>query len=740
MFQLSDVQKKRVDGLLSKMTLEEKIGQTHQLSPSIVGGFDVSFEELIEMAADGRITQEEFGKMMATAERDYHEEDIRAGRIGSIMLQEPVKSNELQKIAVEESRLGIPLIIGLDVIHGYRSVFPIAVAEAGAFEPELFARTAGMAAKESRTQGVAWHFAPMIDVARDSRWGRVSEGPGEDPYLAACFAEAKIRGLQDGADKVNEDDKAHENYVAACMKHYVAYGACESGRDYNTTTMSVSQLHNVYLPPFKAAAKAGAATAMAAFNDLNGVPCTVNEYTLRKVLKETYGLPGFVVSDANAIRECVDHGIAENDKDAAIQAINAGLDMDMGTSIYSTYLAEAVVNGDVDMAVLDEAVQRILNVKMWLGLFEHPYVTEEAMYRYDELPESHTNLALEAARKSIVLLKNEGYVLPLNRNQKISLVGSLADNKSEIIGAWAMSWQERDCVTILDGLKNTGANVNYYPCGGPAEEINDDEIKAAGEYGDVIVAVVGELVSMSGEASSKADISLPGKQREMLEKLLATGKPVITILMNGRPLALSWEDEHLPVIVESWQLGIQMGNAVAEVLLGDYNPTGKLAASFPYVTGQCPLYYNHPSTGRPGGTFKFTSRYIDAPFESLYPFGYGLSYTTFEYSELTVTDLGDVLNISVKIKNAGDCDGTETVQLYMQDRTASLVRPVKELKGFTKARLAAGECKTVRMQLEKKAMGFYNNDAIYCLEDGWFNIFVGGDSRNCLKVELNVKF
>lgn len=733
MHRLTEEQKRKVKDLIAQMTIEEKIGQMNLISPSIVGGFDVSFPELIEMVGDGRISHEEFDRILSNAERDYREDDIRAGKIGGMMLQDPEKVNELQKIAVEESRLGIPLLIGLDVIHGFRSVYPIAIAEAGSFDTNLFERTARMAAKESRTQGVNWHYAPMIDVARDSRWGRVSEGPGEDTYLATEFAKAKIHGLQG-------DMTSTENYVAACTKHYVAYGACESGRDYNTTSMAKSLLHNVYLPPFKAAMEEGAASVMASFNDLNGVPCTVNPYTLRTLLKETYGLKGLVVSDANAIKECVTHGIAADDEDAGVQAVNAGLDMDMGTGIYSKYLEQAVAQGKVSMDVIDEAVERILSVKVWLGLFEHPYVEKEAMSRYDVLPEEHTDLALEAAQKSIVLLKNDGHVLPLKKNAKISLVGRLADSKEEIIGAWAMSWQQKDCVTILDGLKNAGADVSYYPCGGPEGDLNDQEIDAAVKNGDVIVAVIGELVNMSGEASSKADISMPGRQREMMEKLLASGKPVIAVLMNGRPLALGWEDEHLPVMVEAWHLGIQMGNAVASVLFGDYNPSGKLASSFPYVTGQCPMYYNHPNTGRPGSGSKFTSRYLDAPFNALYPFGYGLSYTEFKYSDMEVRDGGDAFEVSVCVENIGQMKGTETVQMYMQDITASLVRPVKELKGFAHVTLEPGQKEIVTIQLSKNQMGFYDDDMNYRLEDGKFNIYVGGNSKDCLKKEMDVKF
>lgn len=733
MTQLTQQQEAKIKELLQEMTLDEKIGQMNQESVSIVGGFDVPFEELIEMMTDGRISQEEFENIMSNAKQDYHEDDIRAGKVGSLMVQEPEKVNELQRIAVEESRLGIPLIFGLDVIHGFRSVYPIAIAEAGSFDTELFEKTAQMAAKESRAHGVAWHFAPMIDVARDARWGRVSEGPGEDPHLVSEFARAKVRGLQN-------DHSTPENYVAACLKHYVAYGACESGRDYNTTSMAPYILYNNYLAPFKAAVEEGAQTVMASFNDLNGVPCTVNPFTLRKMLKETYGLQGFVVSDANAIRECVVHGIAADEPEAGIQAANAGLDMDMGTGIYRDHLKKAVESGEVSMEVIDEAVGRILRVKMWLGLFDHPYVPAELIGKYEELPEENKTLARRSAEESIVLLKNEENILPLKQDAKISLVGQLADSREEVIGAWAISWKEKDCVSIREGMESRFDSVEYFPCGGPSMDLNEEDIRKAGEYGDVIVAVVGELVSMSGEASSRADITLPGQQRELLAKLMATGKPVVAVLMNGRPLALGWEAEHVPAIVEGWHLGIQMGNAVAEVLAGDVNPSAHLAASFPAVTGQCPIYYNHPNTGRPGGKSKFTSRYLDAPFDALYPFGYGLSYTEYAFSDLNVKETDDCLNVTVYVENVGDREGTEVVQLYMRDVTASIVRPVKELKDFRRVSLRPGEKKEVAFTLKKQDMGFYNNEGEYRLESGEFRIYVGGNSRDCLEVSMTLKF
>ena len=731
---LTREQQAKVESILSQMTLEEKIGQMNQESPSIVGGFDVPFSELIEMLTDGRLAQEEFERLMSTAKQDFHEEEIRAGLVGSVMGNDPRKANELQKIAVEETRLGIPLIIGFDVIHGLRSVFPIAIAEAGSFDDALFEETARMAAKESRAHGISWNFAPMIDVARDSRWGRVSEGPGEDTYLGSRFARAKIRGLQG-------DTSSTENYVAACTKHYICYGACEGGRDYNTTSMATSQLYNVYMPTFRAAMEEGAATAMAAFNDLNGVPCTVNKYLLRDVLKGELGLEGFVVSDANAIKECVIHGIAADDADAGVQAAIAGMDMDMGTHIYKDHLKAAVESGKVSVEVIDEAVRRILSVKVWLGLFEHPYVPEEVIEAYEKgIPAEHAALARKAAEESIVLLKNEDNILPLSKDKKISLVGTLANSADEVTGAWAMGWKKEDCVTILDGFNNAGAEVSYYPCGGPVGDLNEEEIAAACADGDVIVAIVGETTAMSGEASSKADITLPGRQREMLAKLMDSGKPVVTVFMNGRPLAMGWEAEHLPVMVEAWHLGIQMGNAVASVLFGDKAPSGKLSSSFPYVNGQCPIYYNHPSTGRPAGKSKFTSKYLDAPAEALFPFGYGLSYTTFAYDGLRVEEKEDHLEICVKVTNTGERAGVEVVQLYMQDVAASLVRPVKELKGYKRVELAPGEEKEVSFVLDKKDMGFYDNTGKYRLEDGLFRIFAGTNSRDALEAEITVAF
>ena len=735
MKKLTPEQENRIEELISQMTLEEKIGQMNLPSISIVGGFNIPFSEMIEMMHDGRLSKEEVAEMMKNSRRDYHEDDIRKGKIGAMMVKDAADVNRLQEIALKESRLGIPLLIGLDVIHGFYSVYPIALGETCSFDEELFEQTAAMAARESRSAGVNWHFAPMLDIARDARWGRCSEGPGEDPYLASVFAAAKIRGLQDNTD-------SYENYVAACLKHFVGYGACESGRDYNTTNIPGHLLYNVYLAPFEAAVKSGAMTAMAAFNDLNGVPCTVNRFLLRDTLQGRFGMTGHIVSDANAIRECIAHGAAANDADAGIKAANAGMDMDMNTGIYENELEQAVNDGKVSMEVIDDAVRRILRVKMWLGLFDDPFIKDETIERYAVLPEENRALARRAAEESIVVLKNENNVLPLKPGQKISLVGALADMPAEVIGAWAASFRVEDIVSIRQGFENARADYRYFACGGPEEDLDPEEIQKAAEYGDVIVAVVGEKVAMSGEASSRSDITIPGCQRQLLAELKKSGKPVIAVLLNGRALALEWEAENLDAIVEAWHPGIEAGNAVYAILSGQVMPQGKLSVTVPRRVGQCPVYYNHPNTGRPAGRSKFTSKYIDVENGPLYPFGYGLTYTAFEYSGFEVSGGPETgsLTAAVKVRNTGDRAGTETVQFYIQDVDASIVRPVKELKGFRKVQLEPGEEKEVRITLDTDRLGFYDNDGNYLKEDGLFRFYIGGDSENCLSTEQYIEF
>lgn len=729
---LSAEEEKKIDDLIAKMNLTEKIGQMNQLSPSIAGGFDLPFGELIEMVTDGRISQDEFGRIMSKAEFDYHEDDIREGKIGSFLIKDPKKANELQKIAVNETRLRIPLIFGFDVIHGFTTVFPIPLAEACSWNEEVFEESAKIAARESRAHNIHWTFAPMVDVARDARWGRIAESPGEDPYLASVFSRAKVRGFQG-------DDLSSKEHIASCLKHFVAYGAAEAGQDYNTVSMADNVLYNTYLPPVKAAVEEGAATVMAAFNDYNGIPCTVNKFLLKNILKDKYGFKGFVVSDANAIDDCVRHGIATGLEDASSKACNAGLDMDMGSHAYEKHLNEQVKLENVSEEKIDDAVRRILRIKMKLGLFENPYVSEDKMALYDVLPDEHKDAALNAAKRSIVLLKNE-QVLPLKKGKKIALIGELADMPMEVLGCWAIAGRGKDCVSIYQGLQNAGANVTYAKTCGVSTPFIKEELYDVAEDADVIIAVVGETSAMSGEASSKADISIPGEQEKMLKAALETGKDVVTILMNGRPMTIPWVAENMPAVIEAWQLGIQMGNALAEVIFGEYNPSGKLSCTFPAMVGQCPKYYNHYNTGRPGTKSKFSSRYLDAPIEPLYPFGYGLSYTEFEYSQLVVNQTNDSIDISVNVKNTGKYEGEETVQIYVQDTVASLVRPVKELKGFEKVFLKPGDKISVKSEIKKSDIGFYDNDMNYFLEDGEFKIYVGTNSVDCLVESIEVKF
>ena len=725
-------EEKHINSLIDQMTLEEKVGQMNQLSPSIAGGFDLPFGELIEMMTEGRISKEEFENIMRNAEMDYHEDDIRNGRIGSFLINDSKKANELQRIAMEETRLGIPLIFGFDVIHGFHTVFPIPLAEACSWDEELFEETAMIAAKEARSHNIHWTFAPMVDIARDARWGRVAESPGEDPYLASIFSRAKVKGFQ------GRDYKSGENLVA-CLKHFVAYGAAEGGRDYNTVSMAPNILFNTYLEPFKEGIEEGAGTVMGAFNDYNGIPCTINQYLLRDILKSSYAFDGFVVSDANAIDDCVRHGSASDLKEGSEKSAIAGMDMDMNSNAYSGYLETQVAEGRVSMKVVDEAVRRILTIKMGFGLFDNPYVDEDKMNLYEELPKEHIESSLNAARKSIVLLKNDN-VLPIDKEIRIGLVGELADMPDEVMGSWAIAGRSKDCVSIYQGLKNANAKVTYARTCGVSDPFNQDELNQVAAGSDVIVAVVGETIAMSGEAASRADISLPGDQLDMLKVAVDTGKPLIVVLMNGRPLAIPWISQHAQAIVEGWQLGVQMGNAVSDVLFGDYNPSGKLCVTFPAMVGQCPSYYDHPSTGRPGGKSKFSSRYLDGPLEPLYPFGYGLSYTSFDYSDMVVDQSEEEVIASIQVKNTGKYQGVETVQVYIQDKVASLVRPVKSLKAYKKVALEPGESKRVELKISKAKLGFYDNDMNYLLEDGVFKVFVGGNSKDCETAEINIKF
>jgi beta-glucosidase len=727
---ITQKQQEKIKHILSQMTLEEKIGQLQQLGPSLVGAFEVSFEELLDMMFDGRISEAEFHKLMSTAKEDLREDDIRAGDIGSFNgLYGAEKINYLQKIALEESRLGIPLLFGADIIHGMRAVFPIPLAESCAFDEKLWEETAEMSAKEAAASGIHWTFAPMIDVARDARWGRISEGAGEDTYLNSVFAKAKVKGFQG-------NNPAEENRLLACAKHFIAYGAAESGRDYNTTDMSMQKLHEVYLPPFKAAIEAGVSSIMPSFNDVNGVPVTANNYLLNELLREECGFEGMLVSDANAIAELVNHGFAENKKEAAKAALEAGINMDMSSKSYSTYLKELVEEGRLEEEFINNAAYKVLKLKMEKGLFENPYQTNVEKEKNTILKPEFREKAKEAALKSMVLLKNEG-ILPLSKDKKIGLIGNLAEAKGQMLGAWAINGRDEDCVSILEGMKEKFENLVYDPCI-KDNKVDLDKVKNIADNSEVIVAVVGEIKEMSGEAASRADISLPVEQEELLRALHKTGKPVVAILVNGRPLAISWPAEHIPAILEAWHGGVETGNAVAEILSGSYNPSGKLSVTFPESTGACPCYYNLPSTGRPGGKSKFTSKYLDIPLEPVYCFGHGLSYTNYEYSDLRAEISGKNLKVSVEVKNSGEMAGEETVQLYIQDLVAKRVRPVKELKGFKKVTLDKNESKKVEFIILTKELGYYDNNMNYIVEEGIFKIYVGGSLKECFETEVDL--
>lgn len=727
---ITDKQHEMIESILSQMTLEEKIGQLQQLGPSLAGAFEVSFEDLLDMMFDGKMSEDEFRKLMSTAKEDLREDDVRAGKIGSFNgLYGAEKINYLQKIAIEQSRLGIPLLFGADIIHGMRAVYPIPLAESCAFDEKLWEDTADMAAKEATAAGIHWTFAPMIDVARDARWGRISEGAGEDPYLNSAYAAAKVRGFQG-------DNPAQEDRLLACAKHFVAYGAAEGGRDYNTTDMSTQKLHEVYLPPFKAAIDAGVASIMPSFNDVNGVPVTVNNYLLQNVLKEECGFDGLLVSDSNAIAECVNHGFAVNKKEAAKLAIEAGITVDMSSKSYSSYLKELVDEGTLKESIIDNAVYKVLKLKMEKGLFDNPYQTNTEKEVTTILKPEFRQKAKTAALKSMVLLKNEG-ILPLKKSTKIALAGNLAESKDQMLGAWAINGRGEDCISILEGMQAKFDCLVYNSC------INDnkvdmDAITKIADQAEVIVAVVGETKEMSGEAASRSDISLPIEQEELLKALQKTGKPVVAVLVNGRPLAISWVSAHIPAVLEAWHGGIETGNAVADILLGLYNPSGKLSVTFPQSSGACPCYYNHTSTGRPGGKSKFTSKYLDIPMEPVYCFGHGLSYTHYEYTDLQAEISENQLKASIIVTNTGEMTGEETVQLYIQDVTAKRVRPVRELKAFLKVPLKKGESKKVDFAVPVSKLGYYDTTLTYVVEAGKFKIYAGGSSKECLETEVEL--
>ncbi|MHB8338480.1 MAG: beta-glucosidase BglX [Ignavibacteriaceae bacterium] len=698
----------KIDSLLSRMTLEEKIGQLNQFA-----GTNKQRDELVE-----------------------------EGKVGSFLgIKGAAEINRIQKIAIEKSRLKIPIIFGNDVIHGYKTTFPIPLAASCSWDTELVKSSAGIAAFEAASEGTNWTFAPMVDIARDPRWGRIAEGAGEDPYLGSAMAIALVEGFQGK----NLSDK---NTIAACAKHFVAYGAAEGGRDYNTVDISDRTLKEIYLPPFKAAVDAGVVTIMSAFNSLNGVPASANHYTITDILKNSWRFNGFVVSDYNSIGELINHGIAGNKAQAALKAITAGVDMDMvGDTIegyvYEPNLSKLIDEKKLSIKVIDASVRRILRVKYRLGLFEHPYV-DTSYFRNNSLASSYKDsVALRLAEESIVLLKNKKNILPLKKNLKsIAVIGPLADDYYDPLGPWACMPVPKNVVTVLQGIKNlvpSSTKIKYIKgceiIGGDKKEF-DNAVKAAGES-DVVILILGESAGMSGEAASRTNIDLPGFQEELAETIFKVGKPVVVVLMNGRPLTINWIAENIPSVLECWFLGDQTGNAIANVLFGNYNPSGKLSVSFPRSTGQIPVYYDHLNTGRPfQENNKYTSKYLDSPNTPLFSFGYGLSYTTFKYDSIKISEnkikIGDTTSVSVEVMNTGKVAGEEIVQLYLRDLVASVSRPVKELKGFKRIYLNPGEEKTVTFSITPAMLKFYNIDMKKVIEPGKFQIMIGGNSNAAL--------
>ena len=718
----------KVADLLSKMTLEEKIGQMNQYN-----GF-WNFTGPSPEGGDAKVKYEH----------------LRKGLVGSMLNVRGVKDvRSVQKIAVEESRLGIPLLFGFDLIHGYKTVFPIPLAEAASWDLDAIQLSAQLAAKEAAAAGINWTFAPMVDITRDARWGRVMEGAGEDPYLGSLVAAARVRGFQG-------EDLSAPSTIAATAKHFAAYGFAEAGRDYNTVDIGLNTLHNVVLPPFKATVDAGIKTFMNSFNDLNGIPATADAYLQRDILKGAWGFDGFVVSDWGSIREMIDHGYAKDRKHAGELAVLGGSDMDMESSIYINELKTLLKEKKISIAQIDDAVSRILKVKFELGLFDDPYLyCNEDLEKQITGAEEIVAATLEVAKKSIVLLKNENNTLPLKKNgQKIGLIGPLAADKTSPLGNWRIAAENNTAVSVLEGLQSYKGNalvhtqgvrlIDKVPAGFHEEvAINttdrtgfDAAVEMAKQV-DVVVMVLGEYGFQSGEGRSRTQLGLPGLQQELLEKVAAVNPNIVLVVMNGRPLILNWAAENVPAIVEAWHLGTQSGNAIAQVLYGDYNPSGKLPMSFPRSVGQLPLYYNQKSTGRPGADGEdagsvFWSHYGDEKNSPLFPFGFGLSYTQFEYSQVqlsaTTLNRGESITATVEVKNTGAVKGKEVVQLYLQDPYASATRPVKELKGFQMVDLEPGERKEVRFTITEADLKFYNAKQEWAAESGTFYLFIGSDS------------
>lgn len=720
----------KVDSLLNLMTLEEKVGQMNQYN----GFWDVT----------GPAPKE------GDAKKKY--EHLKKGLVGSVLNIRGVKDvREIQKMVVEESRLGIPLIFGYDVIHGHKTLSPIPLAEAASWDLVAIEKSARIAALEASALGINWTFAPMVDISRDARWGRVMEGAGEDPYLGSLIGQARIRGFQ------GQNLSLH-NTIAATAKHFAGYGFSESGKDYNTVDVGTYTLHNIIFPPFKAALESDVKTVMNGFNILNGIPATANSYLQREILKNKWNFKGFVISDWGSGVEMIAHGFSKDLKAVAEQSIIAGSDMDMESYAYVTHLKELVENGTVDIALVNDAVKRILKVKFELGLFDDPYKycnetrEKELIYHPD-----HMEAVLDMAKKSMVLLKNENNLLPLSKSQKnIAIIGALANDKNSPLGSWRIGSDDNTAISVIEGISKYTSNFKYAkgadlitnnPNFITEVQINETDTSGFAEAietaknAEVVVMVLGEHGFQSGEGRSRSKLDLPGIQQQLLEEVFKVNKNIVLVLMNGRPLALPWAAQNIPAILEAWHLGTQSGNAIAQVLFGDYNPSGKLPMTFPKSVGQVPIYYNHFSTGRPGPIeLVFWSHYIDETNEPLYPFGFGLSYTSFNYKDLVVeAKSNNEIIVSVQVTNTGKRDGEEVVQLYIQDPVASFVRPVKELKAFQKINFKAGETKKVTFTLSQNHLGFYNDKGDFMVEPGEFVVMVGTNSKEVLKNSFSIK-
>jgi len=719
-----------VTNLMGKMTLDEKIGQLNlvTMGRAITGS-------VVNNGVEDRIKKGEIGGVFGVYGTEY--------------------VSKIQELAVKDSRLHIPLIFGLDVIHGHRTIFPIPLGISATWDMALIQQSAKIAAKEATAEGLNWVFSPMVDIARDPRWGRISEGSGEDPWYGSQVAKAMVRGYQ-GSNMQNSDN------VMACVKHFALYGGAEAGREYNTVDMSLIKMYQDYLPPYKAAVDAGAGSFMSSFNTINGVPATVNQWLLTDLLRKQWGFKGFVVSDYTALNEVTNHGLGNLQTVSAL-ALKAGLDMDMVGEGFLTTLKKSLKEGKVTQHEIDQACRRVLEAKYKLGLFSNPNksINPEREKR-DVLTEDNRKFARKIAEHSFVLLKNANETLPLKKSGTIALVGPLADNHSEMLGTWVIAGDPNKSVSVMEGIKNVvgdnvkvlyekGANITddsllsarSFALGAPQvmdkrspQEMIDEAVKTA-KKADVIVAVVGESANMSGESSSRSDINIPKSQKDMLKALAKTGKPLVIVLFNGRPLTLTWEDEHASAILDAWAPGTEAGNAIANVLFGNYNPAGKITATFPRSVGQIPIYYNHKNTGRPysgKGPAKFKSDYLDISNDPLYPFGYGLSYTTFNYSgvKLSQSNLkgNETLKATVTVTNTGKLAGEEVVQLYVSDPVASISRSVKELKNYQKIMLQPGQSKEVTFNVTTADLKFFNNKLVYDWEPGEFIVQIGTNSSN----------